>query len=173
MKERPILFSGPMVRALLDGSKTQTRRVCRPQPTEFVGGPGVTLRDGSPAPLVPLDDSVEPYGREIVCPYGQPGDRLWVRETFNSDWCEHTIYKADGGSARGAGYSEEPKWHPSIHMPREAARLFLRVTDVRVEKKEDSGQWEWAYEFERTPPGAIGPEPDETAPNGDKGAGGA
>ena len=82
MKERPILFSGAMVRALLDGTKTQTRRALKPQPTGFVGGPGVRLLNGAEAPLTPLDETAGPIGREILCPYGQPGDRLWVRETW-------------------------------------------------------------------------------------------
>lgn len=71
-----------MVRAILAGTKTQTRRVVKPQPTGFIGGPGVQMPDGTPAPFVPMDDTVPPFGREILCPYGQPGDRLWVRETF-------------------------------------------------------------------------------------------
>ena len=66
-------------------------------------------------------------------PY-QPGDILWVRETWNGDWCDHYIYKADGGSAKAAGYVAEPKWRPSIYMPKEAARLFLRVKEVSVER---------------------------------------
>lgn len=69
-------------------------------------------------------------------PY-QKGDLLYVRETFNSDWCDHTIYKADGGSAKAVGYAKGPKWRPSIHMPKEAARIFLRVTGVRVERLYD------------------------------------
>ena len=134
MKERPILFSGPMVRALLDGSKTQTRRAMKPQPTEFVGGPGVTLQDGSPAPLIPLDDSVEPYGREIACPYGKLGDRLWVRETWHdasSSLHSCALYRADGIDLHW------DKWAPSIHMPRWASRITLEITSVRVERLQD------------------------------------
>ncbi len=95
----PILFNIEMVRAIMEGRKTVTRRA-------------------------------------VKLPY-HPGDILWVRETWNGDWCDHYIYKADGGSAKAAGYAAEPKWRPSIHMPREAARLFLRVTDVRVERLQD------------------------------------
>ena len=152
MKERPILFSGPMVRALLDGSKTQTRRAMKPQPTEFVGGPGVTLQDGSPAPLVPLDDSVEPYGREIVCPYGQPGDRLWVREAFDflpsggpdqPQACEIVYWATGSIEPRSAPHDYNPmiyghqKVRPSIHMPRWASRITLEITSVRVERLQD------------------------------------
>jgi len=136
MKEHPILFSGPMVRALLDGCKTQTRRAMKPQPTEFVGGPGVTLRDGSPAPLVPLDDSVEPYGREIVCPYGQPGDRLWVREAHAVDG-KKVFFRAGHEESEGAGPRVDIRWRPSIHMPRWASRITLEVTTVRVERLQD------------------------------------
>ncbi len=100
MKERPILFSGAMVRALLAGTKTQTRRVVKPQPTGFVGGPGVTLCDSSPAPLVPMNDFAGTCGQEIICPYGQPGDRLWVRETWRigswDDGCGFWIDYRDG-----------------------------------------------------------------------------
>ncbi len=135
-KERPILFSGPMVRALLDGSKTQTRRAMKPQPTEFVGGPGVTLRDGSPAPLVPLDDSVEPYGREIVCPYGQPGDRLWVREAHAIDG-KKVFFRAGHKESEGAGPRVDIRWRPSIHMPRWACRITLEIISVRVERLQD------------------------------------
>lgn len=132
-KERPILFSGPMVRALLAGTKTQTRRVVKPQPTEFVGGPGVKLADGSPAPLVPLDDTVEPYGSEIRCPYGLPGDRLWVRESWSpTNQLSHgVLYRADFTSP------EVGRWKPSIHMPRWASRILLDVTGVRVERLQD------------------------------------
>lgn len=129
---KPILFNTEMVRAILDGRKTVTRRIIKPQPLD--------------KPLV-FHDPEE--GMNIVChvegmnvllnyfpPY-QPGDILWVRETWNGDWCDHYIYKADGGSAVSAGYASEPKWRPSIHMPRDAARIFLRVKEVRVERLQE------------------------------------
>lgn len=75
----------------------------------------------------------------VKAPYSI-GDILWVRETWNGDWCDHYIYKADGGSAVSAGYDKEPRWHPSIHMPRDAARIFLRVTDVQVERLNEISQ---------------------------------
>jgi hypothetical protein len=123
MAEKPILFNTEMVKAILEGRKTTTRRLLK-QPFEVHPNGYIT----------------KPRGNERLCPYEPPykvGDTLWVRETWNSDWCDHTIYKADGGSAKAAGYSKEPKWHPSIHMPREAARLFLKVTDVKVERLQD------------------------------------
>lgn len=157
MRERPILFSGEMVRAILAGTKTQTRRVVRPQPDDFVGGPGVTLDDGSAAPLVPVRMRESDGGlAAIECPYGKPDDRLWVRETFycddyryprdipadelgDAEWRERMLYyRADVPSGRfeDAGYWGEPgsAWKPAIHMPRWASRIVLEVTDVRVER---------------------------------------
>lgn len=135
MRERPILFSGPMVRAILAGNKTQTRRVVKPWEP----------RPGSAA--VPADVSYLPDFTcyRTACPYGQPGDRLWVKESF---W---------GCDAPGWGdqpcvvYDDE--WHgkeyrpaavrpwarkfgriPSIHMPRDCSRITLEITGVRVER---------------------------------------
>lgn len=128
VKERPILFSAPMVRALLDGSKTQTRRVVK-------GG----------------DRWRAPSGPAILCPYGVPGDRLWVRETFcevfdaqygEKDWFDYRATPRYSEVAP-AGWENEPskdralKWTPSIHMPRRASRINLEVTDVRVERLQD------------------------------------
>ena len=123
MKEKPIIFSTPMVQAILEGRKTMTRRVMKPQPTSELFGShlfwhwtGCQWADrGLGCPQSAIDD---------YAPY-KPGDILWVRETFCPNWCDHVIYKADGGSAIAAGYAAEPKWKPSIHMPRVAARLFL------------------------------------------------
>lgn len=137
MVERPILFSAPMVRAILAGTKTQTRRVVKPQPTGFIGGPGVTMPDGSPSPLIPMNDTVAPFGRQIGCPYGQPGDQLWVREAWSTHACFDNLpprdcpksihYTADGPIQTGKG-------RPSIHMPRWASRISLVITGVRVER---------------------------------------
>ena len=125
MSERPILFSTDMVRAILDGRKTVTRRLIRPQPkTEIKSGMMGHWSIGSDV-------------REFVCPYGVFGDKLWVRET----WCnleddDHYktdyIYKADELQD-----DEYIRWRPSIHMPRTVARLFLRVIDVRAERLQD------------------------------------
>jgi hypothetical protein len=112
MKERPILFSAPMVHAILAGQKTQTRRV------RFVFG----------------------------CPYGQPGDRLWVRESWaRDDEDGQVMYRADIGRDVCADAWEQGriegvpryKWKPSIHMPRWASRILLEVTSVRVERLQD------------------------------------
>ncbi len=130
MKERPILFSGPMVRALLDGTKTQTRRAIKPQFNCLLAiFPGVSILTNL---LFRRKDQT------INCPYGGPGDRLWVREKWR-----------ESGSGQ-AGDGKIPKtpvpvvyasdgdwggpWRPSIHMPRWASRINLEVTDVRVER---------------------------------------
>lgn len=134
MKERPILFSAPMVRALLDGTKTQTRRVVKPQPFAITS-------DGVPFVQTADDEKFGRLGKVIVCPYGQPGDRLWVREA----WAPLTI---------GHAYSADPiwnsspsgRWHPSIHMPRVASRILLEVTGVRVERLQDISEADAAAE---------------------------
>lgn len=144
MKERPILFSGAMVRALLAGTKTQTRRAIKLphmnplgawEPME-VGGPnGGRLRDGS---TIPAQQSIwhTRTGDSLLCPYGQPGDRLWVREAFawskdDPARCEFVAYRATHGFPNG------PKWKPSIHMPSWASRITLEITEVRVERLQD------------------------------------
>ena len=132
MTEKPILFNTEMVRAILDGRKTQTRRLVKPQPVYDdglweLGGAGwsdshVTIH---PVPGHSL------WERQPV----QPGDVLWVRETWQyipeSDVDGFYVYAAD---------REDPaewKWRPSIHMPRKAARLFLQVMGVRIERLRD------------------------------------
>lgn len=144
MRERPILFSGPMVRALLAGTKTQTRRIVKEPISAW-------LNNANGSHKV-LDGQVFNYSFEQHlgnCPYGQPGDRLWVRESFmdlRGTGVEH--YDADGRRQRYAfaansplgSYSDETrkdyglKWKPSIHMPRHACRLVLEITGVRVER---------------------------------------
>lgn len=157
IKERPILFSATMVRAILEGRKTVTRREVKKQ-----------------AALDCLAAGFEPAflalpGNSDLCPYGRQGDRLWVRETWGVishdfdeqgnmiDWkpdrpataihelpfgrgyySGHVIYRADGeaewaGDDDGGGDTRSA-WHPSIHMPRAASRILLEITDVRVER---------------------------------------
>lgn len=149
-KERPILFSGPMVRAILDGRKTMTRRVAKRTASGLVKEPNGHRRWHPADP-----DAV------AACPYGSPGDRLWVRETWGSaDGMYHghendvprvIAYRADK-SAIDQGLSRQVpipawdlaqwnwgtiKWRPSIHMPRWASRITLEVTDVRLERLQD------------------------------------
>jgi len=154
MSERPILFKAAMVRAILEGRKTQTRRVVKPQ---FDGVPECGERDGGEwswfgslrASLA--HDSTGCFGT-VKCPYGMAGDRLWVRETWNVDQCYNDLSPSDlPGSLTDSGIATDPqigdvgfqagfgmqmtgRWRPSIHMPRWASRLNLGITGVRVER---------------------------------------
>jgi len=140
--ERPILFSAPMVRAILAGAKTQTRRVVKPALAERewiekrADGGFWRCADGEPTCYTGVWETHE-YAQQypIRCPYGQPGDRLWVRETFGhferNDQLKpgaKIFYRADGEAP-----AVEP-WRPSIHMPRWASRITLDITGVRVER---------------------------------------
>jgi hypothetical protein len=145
MTEKPILFSGPMVKAILDGRKTMTRRVLKPQPIWSDGG---SINDGGGQM-----DYIEPHwAREPKLAYA-PGDLLWVRETW-AEACEldendkpatdmRTYYRADGEpfsrylDPDTDEWREGIKWRPSIFMPRWASRISLRVTAVKVERLQD------------------------------------
>jgi|SRR6185369_7719408 len=184
MKERPILFSGPMVRALLDGRKTQTRRIMKPQPVSVeidaktfenptsgamcigyeacppgwrpmpwfkfdeatngrleylrpaVGGVGMTPARVRAASRRHGDSQKWAEGEVVgLCPHGQPGDRLWVRETWRP------VHSGD--PTRGAQYradlhgADQTRWKPGIHMFRWASRITLELTGVRVERLQD------------------------------------
>lgn len=160
MAERPILFSGPMVREILAGRKTQTRRPVKPQPPAVEA---VRKRSGSDYHLFVTDGTPrnawsvagpvwavrEETGgvEEWRCPYGAPGDRLWVRESFwkppritpkmlreGADTWPEVYYDGDQGDAdlRELGWTRKP----SIHMPRKLARILLEVESVRVERLE-------------------------------------
>lgn len=137
MTERPIIFSGPMVRAILEGRKTQTRRVVRwnsRRADEVDDGEGegngfIVLQGGEWWPCYRYDGNEIPLG----CPYGVPGDRLWVRETWQNvgAMCENEIiYAADDQDAVN-------RWRSPIHMPRWASRITLEVVGVRVERVQD------------------------------------
>ena len=159
VKERPILFSGPMVRAILDGRKTQTRRIVKFKQFGSSDTPGYdwhfrgTRRGGKGHLWQELrnDQLLD------LCPYGKPGDRLWVREACRVFSCtsgENAWYSLDYAAGGGSGVvpGEMPgewfpkishnrdgslRWQPSIHMPRWASRLTLEVTEVRVERLQD------------------------------------
>lgn len=146
MKERPILFSAPMVRAILDGTKTQTRRAVK-----F----NIAWRVALQGKQWHIDDP----NAVLACPYGKPGDRLWVRETWApGDWMvfgtakedpETVLYKADKSALHWDGRAmalpldtyafnwQAVRWRPSIHMPRWASRITLEVTGVRVERLQE------------------------------------
>ena len=125
-----------MVRAILEGRKTQTRRVWK-QPTSLC-----MKDDCLYATEHDARQSFNPIARdEIVCPYGQRGDKLWVRETWQYSWAPEDadlkdcyIYKADFPE-----YKATP-WRPSIHMPRSGSRITLEITGVRVERLQDISQ---------------------------------
>lgn len=144
MKERPILFSGPMVRALLDGRKTQTRRVAKTfAPIEYNPHDDreyVLWHAGKTIARVPARNPHEESDLRMASPYGEPGDRLWVRETFGlvTGNGVRVVYRADAEQPPRVGYPDDPitdmKWTPSIYMRRQHSRITLAVTSVRVER---------------------------------------
>lgn len=146
MKERPILFSAPMVLALLDGNKTQTRRVVKPQPEWTEPATIWQQGDGHSGPgwYAHNEDYPDEGALFYRCPYGQPGDRLWVRETWCHQWNDKTGYQENGYWYRATtpdvqhvDGAEKSPWKPSIHMPRAASRITLEITAVRVERLQD------------------------------------
>ena len=157
MKERPILFSGAMVRAILSGAKTQTRRIAPIQSldiSEHDGGLvtwnvrftkpiGKSRTIGSYSGGFVTPDKAQRIIAAEFCPYGQPGDRLYVRETWQPIFEEDAgfcgVRYASGGcpeeDKRAGSYLDGTnRWRPSIHMPRWASRLTLEITGVRVER---------------------------------------
>lgn len=156
MRERPILFSAPMVRAILDGRKTQTRRIVKPAPVSNPREPLISFNHGVPEYSFGLDDRDARGLRWWRCPYGVPGDVLWVRETWgvgnrpcpHNGWVDGIEYRADCVDdcapplhdiipADVEADSIRAGWRPLIHMPRWASRIALRVTDVRIERLND------------------------------------
>lgn len=129
VQEKPILFSGAMVRAILEGRKTQTRRVCALQDDKDYKHGGAMWTE-----LQKLDR----------CPYGKPGTHLWVRETWaknNNQLSDHhsdvsVVYRADSES-RALDNGTELPWKPSIHMPRSYSRISLEIVSVKVERVQD------------------------------------
>lgn len=167
MKERPILFNGPMVRAILEGRKTQTRRVVKVQPPSDDYKFSTLMSTTGPKKEIGKHRWVKEEGLLIrdhsecfTNPYGKPGDRLWVRETWIEGYYHNpdaddgpvveVVYRADNESKMCAAPSYEfaddwmrqfsedgpydPQYHPSIFMPRWASRITLEVTGVRVER---------------------------------------
>jgi len=150
-----------MVRAILAGRKTQTRRIVKPQPSYLIDTKcssyttSLVSRNGD---LYPGPEAYGVYSEEEAwpCPYGQPGDRLWVRESFycdtlpfadggplpksKPDWADDNLYyRADGTCCQiipecSCGEVGKPKFRPSIHMPRWASRITLEIVSVRVER---------------------------------------
>lgn len=146
MKARPILFSGDMVRALLDGRKTMTRRIVKlpdgdVRNVQYWSPPSGRSQDGWCHPGV----NYHLYGNdgELVgnrvdrCPHGEPGDLLYVKETFSIPDAPYDQKNADLLNYRATPGAQPGKWRPSIHMPRWASRITLEITDVRVERLRD------------------------------------
>ncbi len=132
MKERPILFSGPMVRAIMEGQKTQTRRVIGLAQFGRSDTPGYgwTFRGTRNGGRGHLWQDFRHEQMLRLCKFGTPGDRLWVRETFSDS--EPVFYRADG-----IANDSDMRWKPSIFMPRELSRLTLEIVAVRVERVQD------------------------------------
>ena len=131
MKETGLMFKAPLVRSILDGSKTQTRRIAK----EFAG------RDD-------LDAILRRFPNQNGCPYGGPGDHIYVREAWapNAGSAGGFLYRADHGGAAsfsrcdlktGVWTHSTSRWWPSIHMPKHAARIWLDITGVRLERLQD------------------------------------
>lgn len=171
MKERPILFSAEMVRAILEGSKTQTRRAVKPQP---FWGERQGLQSAGwcfSSPKIALLSWPEDTFRKALqghCPYGQPGDHIWVRETWapfyldGAGGCKYEQYHNEANAVRYAATPEyivaypqratgwrdvtplnvKHRWRPSIHMPRWASRITLEITSVRVERLHDISSYD-------------------------------
>ena len=164
VRERPIIIQAESVRAILAGRKTQTRRVVKPQPGDVL--PPIRVEEYEP---VRVDRNGEEYAGEPIfgaysadgewgvrCPYGAPGDRLWVREAwrpwFNESEYAVVQYRADGATRKPEGLdvatgwhfahecdyaTDESPWRSPLFMPRWASRLTLEITDVRVQRLQE------------------------------------
>lgn len=161
--ERPILFSAPMVRALLDGRKTQTRRIVKPMPKWAERFP-ICKPDGMAAghQIWWWDGEFDGPGVSQDSPYGKPGDRLWVKETWRpieslGPWDMDVIYRADGErrTVKDGEFGDRDWSMPKaaatgnvspLFMPRWASRLLLEITDVRVERLQDISEADAASE---------------------------
>ena len=156
MKERQILFSAPMVMAIISGTKTQTRRVAKLNPAGHVQ---LHHRYWHPA-----DEAAA-----LACPYGQPGDRMWVRETWGAikNYDSFAPNKIPKGSSIGFKTDDisrwcqtgcggaAGRWRPSIHMPRWASRITLEIVNVRVERVQEIGYEEIGKEGIPLEPGPL------------------
>lgn len=152
MKERPILFSASMVRAILDDRMSMTRRVMKPQPRAENDGTDMGWRYYQPNSKIVyafrVDEPIDfPLAVLYACPYGCVGDRLWVRETFD-DMHGSVIYRANPEDADGfppCG-SKTCHWRSPIHMPRALSRITLEITGVRVERVQDISEEDARHE---------------------------
>ena len=160
MTERPIIFSAPMVRAILAGTKTQTRRVVNLKPWHQIE----ERDDGTPWLWMYDDDRATDHW--VPCPYGQLGDRLWVREAIDALCGCDAAYVADGKRLVDAHHDGWDVWRDgrnlpyrtirSIHMPRWASRITLEITGVRVERLQDISETDTVAEG--IPAGEVSPD---------------
>jgi hypothetical protein len=161
MKEHPILFSTPMVQAILEGRKTMTRRILKPQPDDDGLWDDTNLPRSLQSTLKGWNGSTEETGesREWKCPYGQVGDILWVRESWNmcpkdqltpnefyierhdglpeGEWA--WVYMAESKEEKHISHPEwgKKRWKPSTHMPKAACRIYLEIIGIKVERLQD------------------------------------
>ncbi len=142
MKERGMIFNADMVRAILDGRKTQTRRIMKPQPEPCPRG-GHWWPSNVFKTMLHVEDEMQNgkggWGGLVgdACPFGDVGDRIWVREAFASGLSTKSTLAYRATHKREDledGFYDTIKWTPSIHMPRWASRILLEITDVRVER---------------------------------------
>ncbi|EOX3911690.1 hypothetical protein D9H19_02985 [Escherichia coli] len=168
MKERGMIFNDAMVRAILEGRKTQTRR-----PVKNVGADNYLVISKPTKKRNGVYIHVMDAPKHGLCPFGNVGDRIWVRETFNAFWLDNDViqeikngvslaselcdYKADYSDCSNLAEG----WTPSIHMPRWASRILLEITDVRVERLHDMSEADAKAEgaspatYKITPPEAV------------------
>lgn len=160
---KPILFNTEMVRAILEGRKTQTRRVLKPQPEPESTFMGWVLPEYV---QVAFGQGVKTESLH-KCPYGKIGDVLWVRESFTKSNNGTVVFRADATDETGQRWhsiekgdpNNEVKWKPSIYMPFEAARIFLEITNIRVERLYDISHLDAINEgIEYLGTGDYGPE---------------
>ena len=168
VKERGMIFNDEMVRAILEGRKTQTRR-----PVKNVRADNCLVIRKPTKKRNGVYTHVMDAPEHGLCPFGNVGDRIWVRETFNAFWLDNDVIQEikDGVSLASelcdykADYSDSSKpaegWTPSIHMPRWASRILLEITDVRVERLRDMSEADAKAEgaspamYKITPPEAV------------------
>ncbi|EKD4507402.1 hypothetical protein ORP75_004680 [Escherichia coli] len=168
MKERGMIFNDEMVRAILEGRKTQTRR-----PVKNVRADNCLVIRKPTKKCNGVYTHVMDAPEHGLCPFGNVGDHIWVRETFNAFWLDNDVIQEikDGVSLASelcdykADYSDSSKpaegWTPSIHMPRWASRILLEITDVRVERLHDMSEADAKAEgaspatYKITPPEAV------------------
>ncbi|HDS7133352.1 TPA: hypothetical protein QH369_000084 [Klebsiella aerogenes] len=176
MKERGMIFNGEMVRAILDGRKTQTRRIMKVQPSDGFHPthngydldlnahwytPGVVDKNGYLQPAKKDVFGVADENEGYTCPFGAVGDRIWVRETWNK-YGGLLTYRADYDwiedmKKEMSCHGYYPKWSPSIHMPRWASRLTLEITGVRIERLRDLSEDDAKSEGITPPSGGVLP----------------